>query len=67
MAKKFESQEIVAAIFRFLLAREPDEIGMSAYAGELDQGRSIDDIMKFIAQSEEFRGRFHLFFQEINR
>jgi len=67
MSKHFSSPDIVAAIFRFLLDREPDATGLSTYSDELDRGRAIDEVMKMIAQSEEFRLKFHLFFQEINR
>jgi len=49
----------VAALYRVLLQREPDETGLRAHVGTLESGGSrANDVLNFLS-GDEYRNRFH--------
>jgi hypothetical protein len=47
-------REYVAAVYRALLGREPDESGLAQYAGEIERGIGRTNVVDCLLASAEF-------------
>ena len=61
MDRQFDSKQVVTAIYRFLVDRDPDEGGMADFVAFLNSGDSIEEVMRRAAQSEEFKSQLYRF------
>ena len=52
-----EDEKMVAALYRGLLGREPDDDGLVHYVEELRQHNDHDRVVRSFVESPEFRGR----------
>jgi hypothetical protein len=50
-----ESLELVRALYRGILRREPDEVGLEEWTAGLMNGRSLAEVAQFLVETEEFR------------
>jgi uncharacterized protein DUF4214 len=50
-----ESRELVRALYRGILRREPDEAGLEKWSKGLMNGSSLDEVVQFFVETEEFR------------
>jgi len=55
--------DLVRALYRVFLLREPDRAGVEAYSDGLRNGRPIEDIIRFILGSPEFAAKRALFLE----
>lgn len=55
--------QLVRALYRVLLFREPDPGGFEAYVSRIRAGRPIEDIMRQLLKSEEFAGKHTRFLE----
>lgn len=53
-----EAENIVTALYRGLLGRDPDVNGLATHAGRLSQGAPLDDLARRIVSSPEFAEKF---------
>lgn len=53
-----EPAEVVTALYRMLLLREPDDNGLAAWSKFIRDGGSCDDLLRGFLTSDEFRSRF---------
>lgn len=57
MPSAFSHEEYVALLYRFLLEREPDELGLSAHSTAFRRHGNPTKILKGFLESEEYRKR----------
>jgi hypothetical protein len=55
--------QLVRALYRVLLFREPDAIGLNAYVQRMQAGGPIEDIMRQFLKSQEFAGKHRRFLE----
>jgi hypothetical protein len=60
-AKSVPAEQLVRALYRVVLFREPDSAGLRSYVEAMNTGRSVEDTIRRFLESREFaskRGRF---------
>ena len=53
----YSAEEIVAGLYRSILAREPDPGGLRIYTEVLEAGRGVEHVAALLMHSAEFRDR----------
>jgi hypothetical protein len=53
LGRYFSTQEIILALYRGILGRDPDVEGFAGYRNAIDNGESIDDIIRLFMNSSE--------------
>jgi len=57
--RPMSSEEVVRALYKSILKREPEAQGLEAYAAQLDGGDSLENVCRYLLESEEFRQQLH--------
>ncbi len=66
MQRHFSAEEAAFTMYRFFLAREPDPEGLSNLVAALHAGATLEEAMREMARSKEFRDRLYQFLRTLD-